>query len=208
MGTTERCNAQAGVPLLVVVSAPSGAGKSTLCGRLLAEDTTLAYSVSCTTRAPRGAERDGEQYHFMAVDEFERLVADGAFLEHAKVHGNYYGTLARTLSEELAAGRSVLMDIDVQGAAQIRDAVAHLDEDDPLRRGFLDIFISPPSIKELSARLHGRGEDSDEVIAQRLTNAQAEMDQASCYRHVVVNDDLEVALDELRAILAQARKGA
>jgi len=132
-------------PLLIVVSAPSGAGKTTLCDRLIAERPDMVYSVSCTTRAPRGEERDGRDYHFLSEPEFDRRLRQGLFLEHARVHGYRYGTLRETVHAALTAGRSVLMDIDVQGAAQVRAAVGRADSEDPIAKGFLDIFIAPPS---------------------------------------------------------------
>ena len=186
-------------PKLIVVSAPSGAGKSTLCHRLLADAVDILYSVSCTTRAPRGAEVDGEAYHFLSVDDFKRRIAAGEFLEHAEVHGNHYGTLRSSVAGALAAGQSVIMDIDVQGAAQIRMALV---EGGAIgAEQFVDIFVAPPSLEVLSQRLHGRGEDAPEVIAQRLRNAESEMAAASAYSHVVVNDDLELAARELYRIL-------
>ena len=158
-------------PLLIVMSAPSGAGKSTLCDLLLQEFPEISYSVSCTTRAPRGEEEDGQDYFFLSPAEFDRYVAEGRLLEHATVHGNRYGTPAAPVREAFAEGQSVLMDIDVAGAEQVRRYVATLPEDDPLRHGFVDIFIEPPDMEELRRRLEGRGEDSPETIALRLGNA-------------------------------------
>ncbi len=188
-------------PKLIVVSAPSGAGKSTLCRRLLSDAVDIIYSISCTTRAPRGSEVDGQAYHFLSEDEFTRRVADGAFLEHAAVHGNHYGTLRESVAAALAAGRSVIMDIDVQGAAQIRRAIVDGQDESIGSDCFIDIFIAPPSLEVLSQRLYGRGEDAPAVIEQRLCNAAREMEAAPDYRHVVVNDDLEKATQALRQIL-------
>ncbi len=188
-------------PLLVVMSAPSGAGKSTLCRYLRETFGNLAYSVSCTTRAPRGTERHGESYFFLSDDEFARRVAAGEFLESALVHGNRYGTLKATVLEAMGRGDSVLMDIDVQGAAQIRAA---LGRDPALRvpaEGFVDIFISPPSLDILRRRLEARGEDAPATIDRRLRNAETELAQAGAYRFKVVNDDLAAARDAVAAIL-------
>ena len=190
-------------PLLIVVSAPSGAGKSTLCDKLLAEYSDIVYSVSCTTRAPRGAERDGIDYNFMTEEEFNARVADGDFLEHATVHGNSYGTLRETVSSAMQSGNSVMMDIDVQGAAQVRDALSRMDQDSPLVRGFVDIFIMPPSVEELRRRLIARGEDAPGVIETRLANAEDEISQAGLYKYRIVNDELDKAFAELRAIIEQ-----
>ncbi len=188
-------------PLLIVVSAPSGAGKSTLCDRLLAESPDVVYSVSCTTRPPRGEEQDGVAYYFLTPEVFEQRVREGAFLEHATVHDNRYGTLKETVRSAMAAGKSVMMDIDVQGAAQVREALAGLPDDDAMVQGFVDVFIEPPSLEVLRQRLEGRGEDAPEVIERRLNNAAQEMACADAYRHRVINDDLDTALDELRGIL-------
>lgn len=188
-------------PLLIVVSAPSGAGKSTLCDRLLAECPDMIYSVSCTTRAPRGDERDGVAYDFLTLEAFEARVADGAFLEHATVHGNCYGTQAERVRSAMASGKSVMMDIDVQGARQVREALKTLPTDDAMVRGYVDVFILPPSLSILKSRLEGRGEDSDDVISVRLQNAEREIACSGEYRHQVVNDNLETALSELRAII-------
>lgn len=191
-------------PLLIVMSAPSGAGKSTLCDLLLQEFPEISYSVSCTTRAPRGEEEDGQDYFFLSPAEFDRYVAEGRLLEHATVHGNRYGTPAAPVREAFAEGQSVLMDIDVAGAEQVRRYVATLPEDDPLRHGFVDIFIEPPDMEELRRRLEGRGEDSPETIALRLGNAQGEMARAGEYRYRVVNDDLQMAYRRLRDIVLNA----
>jgi guanylate kinase len=188
-------------PLLIVVSAPSGAGKSTLCDRLLAERPDMTYSVSCTTRAPRGEEVDGQDYHFLSEEEFARRVREGRFLEYAVVHGHRYGTLRETVEAAFAAGRSVLMDIDVQGAANIRRRVGAARPGDPLREGFVDVFIAPPSMEALRQRLVGRAEDSPESIERRLENAEAEMARAGEFRYRIVNDELDKAYRELEKIL-------
>lgn len=188
-------------PLLIIVSAPSGAGKSTLCDRLLADDPGIRYSVSCTTRAPRGEEQDGVAYHFLSTAVFEARVAEGAFLEYASVHGNQYGTLKESVRDVMAEGQSVLLDIDVQGAALVRETLAELPDDDVMVRGFVDVFVEPPSMEVLRARLEGRGEDAREVIEQRLQNATREMACAPAYKYRLVNDDLDVALNQLRDIL-------
>ncbi len=188
-------------PLLIVMSAPSGTGKSTLCDLLLQEFPEITYSVSCTTRAPRGQEEDGIDYFFLSEEEFGRRVREGLLLEHATVHGNLYGTPADPVREAFAEGQSVLMDIDVAGAAQVREAVAKLPPGDPLREGFVDIFVEPPDLEELRRRLEGRGEDAPETIALRLRNAQGEMERAGEFAYRVVNDELEMAYRRLRDIL-------
>lgn len=185
--------------LLLVVSAPSGAGKSTLCDRLLAEHPFMTRSVSCTTRAPRGAEVDGKDYHFLSKEEFNRRVASGLFLEHATVHGNQYGTLRSTVEAGLKAGLDVLMVIDVQGAASVRQSVKSAGG--LLSQSYVDIFISPPSVEALRDRLQKRGEDTPDVIERRLANAQGEMARRDEYRYQVVNDDLNQAYTELRSIV-------
>jgi guanylate kinase len=185
-----------------VISGPSGSGKSTLCDRLRADRPGIRYSVSCTTRAPRGDEQDGRDYFFLTDEAFAEQVRNGAFLEHAVVHGHSYGTLRNTVEQALDGGRSVLLDIDVQGAAQLRASVRRADG--RLQRDLLDIFIAPPSIDALRERLEHRGEDAPEVIAQRLRNAAAEMEHAGAYRHVIVNQDLDIAYAELIAVLDRA----
>ena len=188
-------------PLLLVLSAASGAGKSSLCRALLAQRSDIVYSVSCTTRAPRGGEVDGQSYHFLSPAEFQRRVAAGDFLEYAEVHGNWYGTLRRTVEDAMSQGQSVIMDIDVQGARQVREGLEDLAVDNLIRRGFVDIFIQVSSIEELRRRLEQRGEDAPDVIEKRLANAQREMAAASEYRYAVVNDAFESAMASLLGII-------
>lgn len=189
----------AGRNLLVVVSAPSGAGKTTLCERLLANQPGMIRSVSCTTRAPRGQEREGRDYHFLSAGEFNRRVEAGQFLEHATVHGNQYGTLRSTVEEGLESGKDVLLVIDVQGAASVRRAVR--EGGGRLHHAFVDIFVSPPSLEVLRNRLLKRGEDGLEVIERRLANARGEIERSGEFRYHLVNDDLQVAASELCAII-------
>ena len=185
-------------PLFIVMSAPSGCGKSTLIDMLLQEYPDLQYSISCTTRAPRGDEEDGIDYHFLTVDRFRELLAEGAFLEHAEVHGNFYGTLRQPIVDVLNEGNSMILDIDVVGAAKVRHQVMHhLPPEDPLRAGYIDIFINPPSMEELRARLVGRGTDAPDVIERRLANAEGEMARAGEYMFQVTNDELAVAYKRL-----------
>jgi len=194
-------------PLFIVISAPSGCGKSTLIDMLLQEYPDLVYSISCTTRAPRGDEEDGIDYHFLTVERFRELIAEDAFLEYAEVHDNFYGTLRAPIVEVLAEGNSVILDIDVAGAAKVRHQVLHhLPPDDPLRVGFTDIFINPPSMEALRERLEKRGTDSPEVIERRLANAEGEMARAAEYMFQVTNDELSFAYKRL-CDLIDARSG-
>ena len=189
-------------PLFVVMSAPSGCGKSTLIDLLLQEYPDLVYSISCTTRAPREGEEDGLDYHFLTVERFRELLAEDAFLEHAEVHGNYYGTLRRPIEEVLGEGNSMILDIDVVGAPKVRHEVMHhLPPENPLRAGYVDIFINPPSMEELRARLEGRGTDAPDVIERRLANAEGEMARAGEYMFQVTNDDLQLAYRRLCDII-------
>lgn len=179
---------------LYILSAPSGAGKSSLISALLKADegAKRMVSVSHTTRQPRPGEENGVHYHFVSVAEFETLIADGAFLEYAKVFGgNYYGTSLPAIEKNLAEGIDVFLDIDWQGAQQIREKV----------RSVKSIFILPPSLTELERRLIGRGQDSVEVIADRMAKAVSEISHYNEYDYVIVNDDFEQALADLQAIL-------
>lgn len=188
-------------PLLLVVSAPSGAGKSSLCSRLVQKFPEMIYSISCTTRAPRGAEQDGVHYHFLSEEEFCTRIKRGEFLEHARVHGNRYGTLKQTVYDALSQGRDIIMDIDVQGAQQIRTACAMMRNEDAIKRSFVDIFIAPPSMEELRRRLSGRSTDSAEVIERRMHNAAEEMQHQPRYQYTVINDHFETAVHELVGII-------
>jgi len=165
--------------MLLVVSGPSGSGKTTLCRRL-ADCGEVRYSISCTTRPPRPGEVNGTDYHFLSRAEFESRLAAGEFLEHAKVHGNLYGSLKSEVLQHLASGLDVVMDIDVQGAHQVRNCA-----DAEIRRAFVDLFVMPASGDELLARLSGRGTDSAEVISVRMTNALEEMRHWGKYAYLL-----------------------
>jgi len=180
---------------LFILSAPSGAGKTTLRQAVLTRVADLSYSVSFTTRAPRPGEQHGRDYVFITAEEFEAGIRDARWAEWARVHGHYYGTSARFLERERAAGRDVLLDIDVQGAQQICGRYPES----------ITIFILPPSLEVLEQRLRARGTDRPEEIAVRLRNARHEMEQSRRYRHLVINDDLPTAVEELVAIIEAVR---
>lgn len=184
-------------PLFIVISAPSGCGKSTLIDLLLQEYHDIVYSISCTTREPRGEEEDGIDYHFHTRERFEELIKENAFIEYAKVHDNYYGTLKAPIQEVLAEGNSMILDIDVQGAEKVRNYVRALPNNDLMKIGYVDIFILPPDMEELRARLEGRGTDSPAVIERRLANAEGEIARADEYMFKVVNDELVIAFKRL-----------
>ena len=180
---------------LYVVAAPSGAGKTTLVRMLLATEHAVRLSISCTTRAPRPGEANGREYHFVEVADFLAMVERGDFLEWAEVHGNYYGTSQKWIADQLAAGHDVLLEIDWQGAQQVRAVFPKA----------IGVFILPPSMDELTRRLTGRGTDSADVIARRLAAAQAEMRHVDEFDYVIINDSLEQALDDLRAVVRASR---
>ncbi|ARD39893.1 guanylate kinase [Edwardsiella ictaluri] len=182
---------------LYIVSAPSGAGKSSLIQALLKTQPTYdsRVSVSHTTRASRPGEQHGEHYYFVSVDEFKAMIARDDFLEHAEVFGNYYGTSRQAIEKVLAQGIDVFLDIDWQGARQVRSKM-------PQARS---IFILPPSREELARRLHGRGQDSDDVIAGRMAKAVSEISHYSEYDYLIINDDFDVALQDLRTIIRAER---
>ncbi len=177
-----------------VVSAPSGAGKSTLVKSLVQQNPRIVLSISHTTRSPRGNEQHGQAYFFVTEDEFLKKIDQGDFLEWAKVHGHYYGTDKYFVIQQLTQGRDVLMEIDWQGAQQIREHYADA----------LHIFILPPSLSILEQRLTQRGEDSPEVISKRLLAATSEMAQAGHFDYVIVNDRLSEALVQLQSIVTAA----
>lgn len=181
--------------LLFIVSAPSGAGKTTLVRALLAHDKSVGLSVSYTTRAAREGEQNGVAYHFIDQAEFARMREAGEFLEWAEVHGNFYGTSARWIREQLAAGHDVLLEIDWQGAQQVRRLFADA----------IGIFILPPSLAVLEQRLRGRATDSEEVITRRLAAARSEMARVSEFDYVIINKDLETASNELISVVQGSR---
>ena len=185
--------------MLIVVSGASGAGKATLCRKACA-DGRAVFSVSCTTRPPRPGEVDGKDYFFLTEEDFLARVDRGELFEYARVHNRWYGTLKSYVSENLRRGMDVLMDIDVQGAAQVRGC-----EDELVEKCLTDIFVMPPSLEELRARLSGRGTDSAEVVELRLKNAEAEMKHWRDYRYCLVSDTRESDEARFRAILEAER---
>ena len=182
-----------GIP--VVVSAPSGGGKTTLCRRLMEKLTGLEFSISHTTRAPRGQEQDGVDYHFVSEAEFKNLIAEDKFLEWAEVHGNYYGSSLEAARNQLSAGRDVLFDIDIQGGYQIKEKMPDA----------VLIFIVPPSMKVLEERLRGRASDAEDVIQKRLKAAREEIEGAVNYSHWIINDDLDCALETFSSVVVAGR---
>ena len=189
-------------PVLVLISAPSGAGKTTVSQRLLAAIPGMERVVTCTTRAPRGGERNGVDYHFLDRETFERRVAAGEFLEHAEVYGHRYGTLRSSVVERLEAGVDVVLSVDVQGAESIR---AVSERDSVIGGALVSVFIMPPSLAELERRLRGRNEDSDGVVARRLGVARDEMGQWRRFRYVLVSGTMDEDLEAMRRVLAVER---
>jgi len=181
---------------MLVISGPSGCGKSTICRRLV-EDPRVEFSVSATTRPPREGEVDGRDYFFVDKDRFRRHIEHGDFIEWAEVHGNLYGTLRAQMERVLDAGRVFLVEIDVQGGTQLK----------ALELPGIYVFVSPPSMDELERRLIGRGTDAPEVVERRLRKAHEEMQAREKYDHVVVNDDFERALAEVRALAGLGAPG-
>ena len=181
---------------MLVLSSPSGAGKSTIARNLLESDSSLELSISVTTRARRGSEIDGVHYHFISMRDFERLRDSDALLEWAEVHGNYYGTPREPAEAAMSQGRDMLFDIDWQGAKQLNEK---------MRADIVSIFILPPSMTELKARLKRRAEDSAATIEMRLQNARSEIEHWREYDYVVVNDDLDRAFGSVRSIVAAER---
>ena len=186
---------------LYVVSAPSGAGKTSLVSKLLEQDPKIQVSVSHTTRNPRPGEVNGINYNFVSIEEFEKLIGDAGFLEHAKVFNNYYGTSQKWVDEKLAQGTDIILEIDWQGAQQVRQCYPDV----------ISIFILPPSREELRSRLASRGQDSDTVIEERMAQARSESSHYPEYDYLVINDDFDHALSDLASIfvaqrLSQARQ--
>ncbi len=180
---------------LFLVTAPSGAGKSSLVAKLLEADKEINLSISHTTRGPRPGEVNGREYHFVTTEEFEAMRENNDFLEWAYVHGNYYGTSRKWIEEQLEKGHDVLLEIDWQGALQVKRLFPDV----------IGIFILPPSVDALRARLNKRGTDSDEVIARRLAGAGAEMVHAGQFDYVIINEDFERATHDLIAVVRASR---
>ena len=185
------------LPKLIVVSAPSGAGKTTLCQRLLRDFSELQLSVSSTTRKPRGGEKEGCEYHFITTDEFRKKIELGLFAEWAEVHGAYYGTSKEVIERAFASGKSVVLDIDVQGAESLKQAYPGQS---------VSFFIEPPSLQVLEQRLRDRKTDSEESIQRRLLNAQNEMTKCNGFDHIIVNDTFDHAYNQLKIGVSEALK--
>jgi guanylate kinase len=180
---------------LFVVVAPSGAGKTSLVNALLEQEPNIKLSISYTTRAPRSGEKHERDYHFVSREAFEGMIAAGDFLEHANVYGNYYGTSRRWIDNELNGDHDVLLEIDWQGAAQVRKLFPHM----------VGIFILPPSLAELRKRLESRGKDSPETIARRTASTREDISHVLEFEYIIVNDRFEAALTDLRSIVRAAR---
>lgn len=182
---------------IFIVSAPSGAGKTTLCKVVLERFPDMVYSISATTRLPRPGEKDGVDYYFLSMDDFKKKIDHDAWAEWAEVHGNFYGTLRDNIEKNILQGRDVLLDVDVKGASQIQTRY-----DDCIL-----IFIMPPSVEILRQRLSGRAADSRNDIEKRMRNAESEMAMRDIYHHVIVNDQLDRAINELTDLIDACREG-
>lgn len=183
--------------MMLVLSSPSGAGKTSISRRLLAEEQGIVMSVSATTRPPRPGEVDGKDYYFYTPDTFTQMVKDGEFLEHATVFGNSYGTPRKPVWDALNAGQDVLFDVDWQGTQKLRESA---------KEDLVSVFILPPSVEELERRLKGRGQDSDEVVAGRMARARSEIEHYAEYAYIIVNDDLDRSVEDVKAILRAERQ--
>ncbi len=179
----------------IIVAAPSGAGKTTLVRMLMERDPGMLHSISYTTRPPRPGEQDGREYHFIDIATFVAMRGRGEFVEWAEVHGNFYGTSRLWLEQQIQAGRDVVLEIDWQGAQQLRRLFPEA----------VGIFVLPPSIDELERRLRGRGQDSEEVVQRRLAGAMGEMRHVNEFEFAIINTDLQEALDDLLAAVRSAR---
>ncbi len=187
---------------LLVVSGPSGVGKSSIYNFIVRRTRDIEFSTSCTTRCPRICEQDGSDYHFIYIEDFNEKLANNEFIEYAKVHGNYYGTLKKEITERISNGIDVVLDIDVQGATQIKE----IAKTDPLLEKCTKyIFITPPTLEDLKIRLEERNTESNEDIQERLSNAEKEMSFAEQYDYVIVNDEITKARQEFKDIIMNLR---
>ena len=184
--------------MLLVISGPSGAGKGTLVERLLNRDPSFCFSVSVTTRERRKNEVEGIHYHFISEEEYDKLLRDDAFLEHATVHGHRYGTLKQEVYDRLERGQNVLLDIDPQGARAVMDR----------EKDCVSVFILPPTYHDLQVRLRTRNTEQSEEIERRLNNARGEIKQMNRYRYLIVNDDLDLAFDQLLAVVRAEKQNS
>lgn len=185
-------------PLLIVISAPSGAGKTTLCTNVLAADPRIQRAVTCTTRPPRNGELNGVDYHFLSPADFQQKVANREFLEHATVFGNQYGTLKSEVLNRLRQGQDVLLNIDVQGAASIRQ---HAAADPALQKPLVSVFLTPATFDTLAQRLRNRAQDSEEIIQRRLNTARQELAEWKHFDYLIISDTRESDLRNMQAIL-------
>lgn len=181
--------------ILFVISAPSGAGKTTLCREVMNAFPDIKFSISCTTRDKREGEVDGRDYHFINEENFRKMITEGAFAEWAEVHGKLYGTKVEDINKAVEAGNDIILDIDWQGARQIKERMG---------KGVY-VFILPPSIEELENRLRGRGKDSEETIRKRIKNAKEEISHSSWYDYNITNDNLSIASNTLKSIIMAER---
>lgn len=180
---------------LYIVSAPSGAGKTSLVGKLIELDSHIKVSVSSTTRPMRPGEENGINYHFLSIEQFKQKISEGDFLEHAQVFDNFYGTSRSSVEEQLKSGKDVILEIDWQGAQQVRQLIPEA----------ISIFILPPSLEELSRRLNNRGTDSEAVIARRMRDAVSEMSHYDEFDYIVINNHFDTALKQLHSIFLAGR---
>jgi guanylate kinase len=189
-------------PLLIVVAAPSGGGKTTLCQQTLANNPCVTRAITCTTRAPRPGEKDGVDYYFLDADTFLKRVQAGHFLEHATVHGNSYGTLKSEVLDKLNSGKDVLLNVDVQGAAAIREKA---EAETELRRALVTVFLTTASVSELEARLKKRAQDSPEVIQKRMNAARHEIAQWKNFQYLIISTTIDEDLRRMQAIITSEK---
>lgn len=188
--------------IALILSGPSGSGKSSISKEIMKRHPDVAFSISCTTRAPRGTEQDGVDYHFLSREDFRKKIDAGDFIEYAEVHGNYYGTLKSEVVDRVTKGIDVILDIDVQGAAKVHE----LCKTNEIFRDCAEfVFVAPPSHAELERRLRGRGTDAEEVILKRLKNSILEISRWREYSYLLINDDFANAVEKFNALLLAFR---